>query len=62
MNLAPVPFPYRTAFNFRFDHDAFIADESGRRLVDFRQSNIHVVSYSRPVDRILSLAELQPLA
>jgi hypothetical protein len=25
MRLAPVPYPYRSAFNFRFDHDEFVA-------------------------------------
>lgn len=29
--------------------DAWIKDSSGRRVVDFRESNLHVVSYSRPV-------------
>ncbi len=38
--------------------DAFIADESGRRLVDFKQSNLHVLGYSEPVDQRLSYAEL----
>jgi aminopeptidase-like protein len=40
--------------------DAWIADSGGRRVVDFRQSNLHVVNYSVPVKRRLSLAELRP--
>lgn len=40
--------------------DAWIADLSGARVVDFRQSNLHVVSYSGPVRARLSLAELRP--
>lgn len=39
--------------------DAYIADASGRRVVDFRESNLHVVSYSVPVARTMSLAELR---
>jgi aminopeptidase-like protein len=40
--------------------DAYIADEAGRRLVDFRASNLHVVSYSTPVARVMSRSELAP--
>src|SRR5262245_40728405 len=28
--------------------DAYIADSSGQRLVDFRETNLHVVGYSAP--------------
>lgn len=38
--------------------DAFIADESGRRVVDFKQNNLHVVGYSEAVDRTLDFADL----
>jgi aminopeptidase-like protein len=40
--------------------DAFVADASGRRVIDFRASNLHLVSYSVPVRARLSLAELRP--
>jgi aminopeptidase-like protein len=40
--------------------DAYIADARGRRLVDFRAHNLHVVSYSAPVRRSMTLAELKP--
>ena len=39
--------------------DAYVKDSSGRRVIDFRASNLHVVSYSRPVHKQVSLAELK---
>ena len=39
--------------------DAFVADASGARVIDFRRSNLHVVGYSEPVDEWLELEELQ---
>jgi aminopeptidase-like protein len=38
--------------------DAYITDENGNRVVDFRKNNLHVVGYSTPVDQWLSLEEL----
>jgi aminopeptidase-like protein len=40
--------------------DAYVAAPDGRRVVDFRASNLHVVGYSTPVDRTMTLDELQP--
>jgi aminopeptidase-like protein len=40
--------------------DAYIMDGTGRRLVDFRSSNLHVMSYSRPVRARMTLGELRP--
>jgi aminopeptidase-like protein len=39
--------------------DAYVADAGGRRVIDFRESNLHVVSYSTPVRARLPLAELR---
>jgi aminopeptidase-like protein len=39
--------------------DAYVEDEQGRRVIDFRQSNLHVVNYSSPVDQWFTLDELQ---
>src|SRR4051794_33322816 len=40
--------------------DAYVADASGTRVIDFRQSNLHVVNYSEPVSARLTLDELRP--
>jgi len=39
--------------------DAYIKDQSGRRVVDFRDNNLHVVGYSTPIDARMSLSELK---
>ncbi|NUP01497.1 MAG: DUF4910 domain-containing protein [Nonomuraea sp.] len=39
--------------------DAYIKDPDGRKVVDFRESNLHVVGYSAPVEATLSLEELR---
>jgi aminopeptidase-like protein len=39
--------------------DAYVADANGRRVIDFRACNLHVVGYSTPVDARMSLAELK---
>jgi aminopeptidase-like protein len=40
--------------------DAYVATSAGERVIDFRSSNLHVVSYSIPVDARMSLSELRP--
>lgn len=40
--------------------DAYIANERGERVVDFRQHNLHVVNYSTPIRATMSLDELRP--
>ena len=40
--------------------DAFIANGAGERVVDFSRSNLHVVSYSVPIRRRMTLQELRP--
>ena len=39
--------------------DAYIKDPDGNKIVDFKKSNLHVVSYSVPVRKRISLAELR---
>jgi len=40
--------------------DAYIANLDGERIVDFQESNLHVVGYSKPVKTTLTLDELTP--
>ena len=40
--------------------DAYVLNESGERVIDFRENNLHLVGYSVPVDVELSLEELEP--
>jgi aminopeptidase-like protein len=39
--------------------DAYVLNEAGERVIDFRKNNLHLVGYSEPVDLELSLEELK---
>jgi aminopeptidase-like protein len=39
--------------------DAYVKDSTGRRIIDFRKSNLAVVSYSQPIMKKTSLKELK---
>ena len=39
--------------------DAYVLAPDGTKIIDFAQSNLHVVGYSTPVDAVLPLDELQ---
>lgn len=41
--------------------DAYILDPNGKKIVDFKENNLHVVGYSTPIDAELSLEQLRPL-
>ncbi|HNP28741.1 MAG TPA: DUF4910 domain-containing protein [Nitrospirales bacterium] len=40
--------------------DAYIKNARGERVVDFKKSNLHVVSYSQPIHATMTLEELKP--
>jgi aminopeptidase-like protein len=40
--------------------DAYVKDPSGKRVVDFQKSNLHVLNYSTPVHAIMPLRDLKP--
>ncbi len=39
--------------------DAYVIDPDGKKIVDFRENNLHVLGYSQPVDAEIGLDELQ---
>lgn len=39
--------------------DAYILDEEGKKIVDFKKNNLHVVGYSIPINQKVALSELQ---
>lgn len=39
--------------------DAYIEDEEGNHIIDFKKNNLHVLGYSAPVDRWVPLDELE---
>ncbi len=39
--------------------DAYIEDDSGQRIVDFKDNNLHVIGYAAPMDAVMSLDDLQ---
>ncbi len=40
--------------------DAYVLNARGERVIDFRKHNLHVLNYSLPVNRSMSLEELRP--
>ena len=57
--------PVRPVFDWEVPREwnvreAWIADEAGRRVVDFRDHTLHLMSYSVPVDAVMTLDELKP--
>lgn len=41
-------------------HEAYLETEDGQRVVDFANNPLHIVSYSVPIDRVLTWEELEP--
>lgn len=39
--------------------DAYIEDEQGNRILDFKENNLHVLGYSTPIDTVMELEELK---
>lgn len=41
-------------------HEAYLETEDGERIVDLKDNPLHIISYSLPVDQILTWSELEP--
>ena len=39
--------------------DAYVTDLNGKKIIDFQKSNLHIVSYSTPIKKQISLDELK---
>ena len=39
--------------------DAYVKNEKGEKIIDFHKNNLHLVSYSEPIDTTMSLKDLQ---
>ena len=39
--------------------DAYVTNPNGEKVIDFKKSNLHVVSYSVPINKKMDLSELQ---
>ncbi len=39
--------------------DAYIQDSSGKKIIDFKKSNLHIVNYSIPIKKKISFTELK---
>lgn len=38
--------------------DAYVKDDKGNKIIDFKENNLHLVGYSIPINKKMSLAEL----
>ncbi len=41
-------------------HEAYLETEDGQRILDFKDNPLHIVSYSLPIDKLLTWDDLQP--
>jgi aminopeptidase-like protein len=40
-------------------NDAYVIDAVGNKVIDFKENNLHIVGYSIPVDKTMTLTELE---
>lgn len=39
--------------------EAFVRDPLGKKIIDFKKNNLHVLGYATPIDKFVTLSELQ---
>ena len=39
--------------------DAFVLNESNKKIIDFKKNNLHVLNFSIPIDKVISKTELE---
>jgi aminopeptidase-like protein len=64
LRIQEVPSGYR-AFDWTVPkewniRDAYVKNQQGERVIDFRRSNLHVLNYSVPISAAMTLDELRP--
>ena len=40
-------------------HDAYVIDPTGKKIIDFKKSNLHILNYSTPIKKKIKLDELK---
>ncbi len=53
----PYTFDWKTPDEWNIN-DAYIEDECGNKIVDFKKNNLHILGYSAPVDMTIPFSEL----
>ena len=53
----PTIFDWETPYEWNID-EAYIEDENGNKIIDFKNNNLHILGYSEPVDITIPFSEL----
>ena len=53
----PATFDWNTPYEWNID-EAYIEDENGNIIIDFKNNNLHILGYSEPVDITIPFSEL----
>lgn len=53
----PETFDWKTPYEWNINN-AYIEDENGNKIVDFKNNNLHILGYSEPVDITIPFSEL----